>query len=180
MKKKNSVFIATSIDGYIADNSGNIDWLHETPNPGNNDMGYTEFMNTIDALLMGRKTFETICGFDIDWPYQKPVFVLSNKLKSIPDKYLGKAFLIKGTLQEVLQEIHSKNYLRLYIDGGTTIRQFLHEELIDEMIITTIPILLGGGVPLFSSLHERIHFDLKETKTFLNQIVQTHYHRRSK
>ena len=70
MKKKNSVFIATSLDGYIADKNGGIDWLHSIPNPDNIDMGYENFISKIDALVMGRVTFETVCGFDMDWPYQ--------------------------------------------------------------------------------------------------------------
>lgn len=75
MNKKNSVFIATSLDGFIADKNGGIDWLHSLPNPDNDDMGYGAFMTQIDALIMSRKTFETVCGFDMDWPYTKPVFV---------------------------------------------------------------------------------------------------------
>jgi dihydrofolate reductase len=74
----NIVFIATSIDGYIADKDGGLDWLHATPNPDNHDLGYADLMSRIDALVMGRKTFDTVCGFDCDWPYSKPVFVLSN------------------------------------------------------------------------------------------------------
>ncbi len=77
MEKKNRLFIATSIDGYIADKDGGLDWLNSIPNPDNIDMGYGEFTSQIDALVMGRITFETVCGFDIDWPYQKPVFVLT-------------------------------------------------------------------------------------------------------
>ena len=80
MNIKNSVFIATSLDGYIADKNGKIDCLNSIPNPDNNDMGYVEFNKGIDALVMGRTTFETVLGFDVDWPYSKPVFVLSNKL----------------------------------------------------------------------------------------------------
>jgi dihydrofolate reductase len=70
MTKKNSVFIATSLEGYIADKNGGIDWLHATPNSDNEDMGYVEFTKGIDALVMGRVTFETVCGFDVDWPYE--------------------------------------------------------------------------------------------------------------
>lgn len=80
MRKKNSVFIATSLDGFIADKNGRIDWLHSIPNPENDDMGYVKFEEKIDALVIGRGTFETVLGFDVDWPYHKPVFVLSNKL----------------------------------------------------------------------------------------------------
>jgi dihydrofolate reductase len=178
MCKNNRVFIATSIDGYIADKNGRIDWLNSIPNPDNYDMGYIEFNNKIEALVMGRKTFETVLGFDVDWPYDKPVFVLSNKLKEIPKSHQGKAFLIKGTLTEILNQIHEKGFYQLYIDGGTTIRNFLKEDLIDEMVLTTIPILLGGGSSLFSELPNELKFELIGTKTYLNQITQNYYKRK--
>ncbi|MEE9430718.1 MAG: dihydrofolate reductase family protein [Melioribacteraceae bacterium] len=178
MNKKNSVFIATSLDGYIADKNGGIDWLHSIPNPKNDDMGYVEFTNDIDALVMGRTTFETICGFDVDWPYDKPVFVLSNKLKEIPENHKEKAFLVKGTLTEILDQIYKKGLNKLYIDGGTTIRNFLKEDLIDEMVLTAIPILLGGGSPLFSEHPKELKFELIKTKTYLNQVTQNHYKRK--
>jgi dihydrofolate reductase len=177
MEKKNSVFIATSIDGFITDPNGGIEWLHTIPNPDNDDMGYVEFTKTIDALVMGRKTFETICGFNIDWPYEKPVFVLSNTLKEIPNSHQGKAFLVQGPLTEILGHIHNKGFHRLYIDGGTTIQNFLKEDLIDELIISTIPVLLGGGSPLFTKLPNTLKFELMGTKTYLSQITQTHYKR---
>jgi len=178
MNKKNSVFIATSIDGYIADKNGGIDWLHSIPNPENDDMGYVEFFNDIDALVMGRTTFETVCGFDVDWPYAKPVFVLSNKLNEIPESHKGKAFLVKGTLMEILDQIYEKGHNKLYIDGGTTIQNFLKEDLIDEMVLTTIPVLLGGGSPLFSELPKELKFELIKVKTYLNQVTQKHYKRK--
>ncbi|CAM1361062.1 Bifunctional deaminase-reductase domain-containing protein [Tenacibaculum litoreum] len=178
MDKINKVFIATSLDGYIADKNGNLDWLHCIPNPNNNDMGYMEFNKEIDALVMGRTTFETVLGFDVEWPYDKPVFVLSNKLKKIPQSHKEKAFLIKGTLTEVLNHIHKKGFSRLYIDGGTTIQNFLKEDLIDEMVLTTIPILLGGGSSLFGELSNKLNFELVGTKTYLNQIIQNRYRRK--
>lgn len=178
MSKKNIVFIATSIDGYIADKNGGLDWLNSVPNPNNDDMGYVEFTNGIDALVMGRTTFETVIGFDVPWPYNKPVFVLSNKLKEIPKSHKDKAFLVKGTLMEILEQIHQKGYKILYIDGGATIRNFLKADLIDEIILTTIPILLGGGSSLFGELPNAQKFELIETKTFLNQISQRHYKRK--
>lgn len=177
MSKENRVFIATSLDGYIADKNGGIDWLHSIPNPDNDDMGYLEFNEGIEAIVMGRTTFETVCGFDVDWPYDKPVFVLSNKLKEIPESHKGKAFLVKGTLTEILDQINKKGFNNLYIDGGTTIRNFLKEDLIDEMTLTTIPILLGGGSSLFSELPNEMKFELLGTKTYLNQITQNHYKR---
>jgi dihydrofolate reductase len=178
MDKKNSVFIATSLDGYIADRNGGIDWLNAIPNPNNDDMGYVAFCKGIDALVMGRKTFETVLGFDVDWPYKIPVFVLSNKLIEIPESHKDKAFLVKGSLTEILEQIHKKGYGRLYIDGGTTIGNFLKEDLIDELVLTTIPILLGGGSSLFSELPSELKFELLGTKTFLGQITQNHYKRK--
>ncbi|MGB5238164.1 MAG: dihydrofolate reductase family protein [Flavobacteriaceae bacterium] len=177
MDKKNSVFIATSLDGYIADKNGGIDWLHSVSNPNSDDIGYLEFINNIEALVMGRTTFETVCGFDVDWPYNKPVFVLSNMLREVPESHKEKAFLVKGTLTEILRQIHEKGFYRLYIDGGTTIRNFLKEDLIDEMTITTIPILLGGGTSLFGDLPQELKFELIGSKTYLNQITQNHYKR---
>jgi len=177
MIRKNSVFIATSLDGYIADKNGRIDCLSSISNPNNDDMGYAEFINGINALVMGRATFKTICKFDIEWPYNKPVYVLSRTLNKIPKNYNGRVFLVKGTLTEILEQIYEKGYYRLYIDGGRTIQNFLEADLIDDMIITKIPILLGGGSPLFSELPMELKFELIRTTTFLNQVTQTHYKR---
>lgn len=177
MSKTNSVFIATSLDGYIADQDGRIDWLHAISNPNNIDMGYAEFTSNIDALVMGRTTFETVCSFDMDWPYQKPVFVLSNTLTEIPEQYQDKVQLVKGSLKEVLNFIHELGYHRLYIDGGKTIQSFLKEDLINEMIITTIPTLLGGGFPLFSDLSKKLDFECVNTKIYLDKVVQNHFRR---
>lgn len=177
MEKKNSVFIATSLDGFIADKNGGIDWLQSIPNPENIDMGYNKFTSSIDAIVMGRNTFETVCGFDIDWPYSQPVFVLSQTLTELPQKYNGKAKLVKGTLAEILEQIHEKGCFKLYIDGGGTIQSFLKADLIDEMVITIIPILLGDGAPLFSGLTEKLDFECFDTKLYLNKIVQNHFRR---
>jgi len=178
MEKKNEVFIATSLDGYIADKNGGIDWLHSISNPDNLDMGYGEFTSQIDALVMGRTTFETVCGFDMDWPYQKPVFVLSNSMTNIPEEYKDKAELVKGTLNEILENIHNKGYYKLYIDGGRTIHSFLKEDLIDEMTITIIPYLLGGGIPLFTEIPERLDFECVDSKIYLGKVVQNYFVRK--
>lgn len=178
MEKKNKVFIAMSLDGYIADQNGGIDWLHSIPNPDNIDMGYSEFISQTDALIMGRTTFETVCAFDINWPYQKPVFVLSNSLTRIPDKYKDKAVLIKGTLKSILEQIHKKGYYSLYIDGGRTIQGFLKEDLIDELTITIIPYLLGGGIPLFAELPKKLDFECVDSKIYLKQVVQNYFVRK--
>lgn len=171
----NSVFIATSLDGYIADSEGGIGWLNSVPNPEQDDMGYGEFMSRVDALVMGRKTFETVLSFGIDWPYEQPVFVLSEQLESIPEPLKERVFLVKGDLEVVLESIHEQGYHQLYIDGGTTIRNFLKAGLIDELILTTIPILLGGGISLFDELGSKHSLELVKSRVYLNQVVQSQY-----
>lgn len=180
MEPKNSIYIATSIDGYIADKNGGIEWLDSIAIPENEDLGYEIFMSNIDALVMGRNTFETVLGFDVEWPYKQPVFVLSNSLNEIPESHKEKAFLLKGNLTEVLDQVHKKGYSRLYIDGGNTIQRFLQEDLIDEMIITVFPVLLGGGPSLFSELPNALEFELAESSIHANQLVMLHYKRKNK
>ena len=179
MNTHNAVYIAQSLDGYIADKNGGIAWLDSIANPDGDDMGYYAFFTRIDALVMGRVTFETVCGFDCEWPYNKPVFVLSNTLTEIPESHHEKAFLIKGTLADILSQIHQKGYTRLYIDGGKTIQQFLKEDLIDEMIITTFPLLLGEGFPLFGDLVQPLAFEVQSSQIFLGNLVQTHFIRKN-
>mgnify|MGYP001794682609 CR=1 FL=1 len=178
--KKNIVFIAQSLDGYIAGKNGELDWLHAISNPDNIDMGYNPLMAEIDAIVMGRTTFETVLGFGIEWPYTKHVFVLSSALQSIPKNLAGKVSLASGSPQEVLAQIHAQDYHKLYIDGGTTIQHFLREDLIDELRITTIPILLGGGFSLFGDLPKPLEWEYVESQVFLGQIVQQCYRRKRK
>lgn len=166
------VFIATSIDGYIADKHGGIDWLHEIENPNQIDMGYQEFMNSIDALVMGRKSFETVIGFGIPWPYEKPVYVLSRSELSIPEELKNKVFPIKGDPLSIKAQLEEQKLHQLYIDGGQTIQSFLREDLIEEMTLTTIPVLLGEGTPLFGELKKRLNFKCVETKQFLGEVSQ--------
>lgn len=175
---KNYVFVGSSLDGYIADSAGGLDWLNIIPNPENSDMGYTAFTNKIDAIVMGRTTFEVVCGFGGDWPYNKPVFVLSNSLKAIPDQFAEKAHLVNGPLTEVLDTIHEQGYANLYIDGGATVQNFLKEDLIDELIISTIPVLLGGGISLFGDLPSKMEFEHVKSELFLNAITQDSYRRK--
>ena len=145
----NIVYIATSTDGFIATKDGGIDWLMEVPNPDNSDYGFAEFIDSIDALVMGRKTYEKVLSFDCEWPYSKKVFVLSNSLKNIDPSVEGKADVIKGALKNVIKKLNDNGYKNLYIDGGATIQSFLKENLIDEMIITIVPATLGEGIPVF-------------------------------
>ncbi len=178
MEKRNTVFIAKSLDGFIADRNGGLEWLEAVPNPEHKDMGYGQLMANTDAILMGRVTFETVCNFDCDWPYTKPVFVLSKTLSEVPKAYIGKVELVNGELKDIIESLNQKGFNRLYIDGGSTIQSFLKEDLIDELILTTFPILLGGGAPLFSSLPKELEFEHVSSKLHLNQLVQDHYKRK--
>lgn len=174
----NKVFIGQSMDGYIAGPNGELDWLESIPNPDGSDMGYHAFMQSVDALLMGRNTFEIVCGFDMEWPYQKPVFVLSNSLTEIPEEYQEKAFLVKGEIPDVLEEIQEKGFHDLYIDGGKLIQSFLRAGRIDEMTISTLPIVLGKGISLFGEVGVRTDFELISSQVHLGQIVMNHYRKK--
>ncbi len=173
---KNFVYIATSLDGYIADIGEKLDWL---PNPNeelNLEINFPEFVNSIDAIIMGKNTFNIVCSFGEEWPYSKPVFVVSNSLKEVSKKYKGKVQLLNGSVEKILNEVHFQGYKNLYIDGGINIQNFLKKDLIDEIIITTIPILLGEGKPLFSKLPNRLNFKCISSKTDKG-IVQNHFKR---
>jgi dihydrofolate reductase len=178
MKSRNTVFIARSLDGYIADKNGGLDWLSSVPNPEHLDLGYGKFIKGMDAIVMGRTTFDIVRSFDIEWPYKIPVFVLSNSMKSLPEGFENKAEIVNGLLSEILELIHKKGYTRLYIDGGVTVQNFLKEDLIDELIITTIPILLGGGTPLFGKLPKEMEFEHVESVLHLDALVQDSYRRK--
>jgi dihydrofolate reductase len=172
----NYVYCATSLDGYIATLDGGIEWLSEIPNPNQSDFGYSEFILKIDAIIMGRNTFEKVLSFG-EWPYTKPVFVLSNNLKEIPEQ-VENVQLINGDIKDIIQNLINQGYQNLYVDGGKTITNFLKEDLIDEMIITILPIVLGSGIPLFNKFDHRLDFVHKSTDSFSNGIVQSWYIRK--
>ena len=170
----NFVYIATSLDGFIATSDGGLDWLEEIPNPEQNDYGYAEFMKAIDAIVMGKNTFKKVLAFG-QWVYNKPVFVLSNSLTELPEHLLGKAKLISGDIKKLITQLNQKGYKNLYIDGGRVIQNFLREDLIDEIIITRVPILLGKGIPLFGELEQHLQFKYQKTEIYNNGLVKSHY-----
>ena len=176
----NIVYIATSLDGYIADKNHGLDWLNNIPNPHQDDMGFVDFMSRIDALVMGRNTFEVVNAFGGDWPYTKPVFVASHSLQSVPGHLQDKVFLTKGSPEAITAELKQKGFNHFYIDGGSIVQQFLSCDMIDEFIIARIPIVLGGGIPLFGELSEPLQFEHIETKVHFNTIVQSIYKRSRK
>ncbi|MBC6995755.1 dihydrofolate reductase family protein [Neolewinella lacunae] len=175
---KNAVFIATSLDGFIADPDGGVHWLETVPNPEGDDVGYLAFTAGIDALVMGRHSFETVLGFGVDWPYAMPVFVLSETMTSVPEGFADKVQLLSGPPEAILAKIHSQGHHNLWIDGGRTIQSFLRAGLIDELVITTIPVLLGGGIPLFGGLPEPLELELVKSEVYLGALVQRHYRRK--
>ena len=172
----NKVYIATSIDGFIAKKNGDINWLMDIPNPEGSDFGFNEFMNSVDAIVMGRLTYEQVLKFS-EWPYIKPVFFLISTNISVPEFLNDKVNIIKGNPKSIIEKLNSMQYSNLYIDGGKTVQEFLKEDLIDELIITRISILLGDGIPLFSKLINDQKYEHLATEIFNNTLVKSHYKR---
>lgn len=141
----NKVFVGTSLDGYIADRDGGLGFLETVPNPDNDDLGFIRFMESVDAVLMGRKTLDTVLRFGVPWHYAKPVFVLSSTIKEIPADLTGKLETVSGDIREVTKALNMRGLNDLYIDGGKLIQSFLAEDMIDELIVTQVPVLIGGG-----------------------------------
>lgn len=174
---KCSVFIATSLDGFIAREDGAIDWLPtpDTESDGGEDYGYNDFISSIDALVMGRHTYELVLTFD-EWYYgDLPVFVLTTRGVEIPDRISKTVSQLSGKPLEIVQKLAENGYHNLYIDGGKTIQAFLNAGLIDEITITTIPVLIGTGIPLFGPTNHDIPLELVESRSLNNQLIQTRY-----
>lgn len=174
----NYVYIAASLDGFIAQKDGGIEFLERIPNPEGLDLGWNEFIKNIDAIVMGKNSFQKVQSFGF-WPYEIPVFVLSNSLEEIPEGYQDKAFLLNGCPKDIVKQLKERGFQNLYIDGGIVIQNFLAEDLIDHLIITKIPVLLGSGIPLFANLENPLWFQLESTQTHLGQLVSCHYKRQS-
>lgn len=171
--KKQSVFIATSVDGFIARSNGDIDWLTEGEG-SSGEFGYNDFIASIDAIVMGRHTFEKVLSFG-KWPYDLHVVVLSSQTPEIPDKLRQKVSHLSGSPAEIVNQLGGEGYDNLYIDGGKTIQQFLRAGFIQDMIITQIPVLLGEGIPLFGPVEKDIKLNHIFTKSFDNGFVQSRY-----
>ena len=171
-----SVFIATSLDGFIARPDGDIAWLHEfEPMGDGDDGGYSELFDSVDALVMGRGTFEKVLEFD-GWPYgTKPVIVLSKSLTEVREKLRDHVRIDASTPQEILDTLSKEGCKHIYLDGGKVIQSFLREGLVDEMTLTVIPILLGQGLPLFGHLDADIKLQLLESRSWDNGFVQSRY-----
>ena len=168
-----SVFIATSLDGFIARQDGALDWL---PGDDVEPHGYDEFMAGIDAIVIGRKTYETVLAFNA-WPYgKKQVVVLStrpSKLPAAPDGAV--CHMMTGTPQEIVAWLAKRGLQHAYIDGGITVQRFLEAGLIQRVIITRIPVLLGRGIPLFGPLARDVRLRHIETRSYPSGLVQSEY-----
>jgi dihydrofolate reductase len=174
----NIVYIATSLDGYISAPNGGLDWLSFVPNPTEDDLGFSKFMDRVDAIVMGRVTFETVVGFGSGWHYPIPGIVLSSTMKSAPEGFADHVQFANGSPKEIVRIAYEQGFENLYIDGGETIQRFLSEDLIDELIVTEIPILLGGGDRLFGKLDQELTFEFLGTEVMLGQLVKKHYRRK--
>lgn len=176
MSIKCSVFIAASLDGFIARLDGDISWLtNSIYTIQSEDFGFAEFYSSIDTLVIGRKTYETALGF-AEWPYaSKRVVVLSHTALSIPSNLAGSIEWMSGSPTEVVQKLYESGARHVYVDGGQTIQGFLRASLIDEMTITTIPILLGGGIPLFGPVDQDILLQVITSHAYSNGFVQNKY-----
>ncbi len=177
MKAHCAVFIATSLDGFIAREDGRIDWLDQAnlAVPAGEDCGFAEFMATIDVLVMGRNTFEQVLSFG-QWPYGKTsVIVMSHSLQSLPLISPATVSLSAEDPEKLVEKLSKQGVKRIYVDGGFTIQSFLAKNLIDEITITTVPIVLGSGKPLFGDLMQDIHLRLIESKSYNFGFVQSKY-----
>jgi dihydrofolate reductase len=180
---KCSVYIATSADGYIALPDGGVDWLHTSGNleadMGDEDMGFQKFISSVDCMIMGRKCMEVIASMDLtseQWPYgNMRIVVLSNTVKEPPESLRGRVNMYSGSIPDLMLALENEGFNHAYIDGGSTITSFINLKLIDQMIITKAPILLGEGIPLFGKINHRPKLENAETTAFKNDFVQVKY-----
>ena len=166
-----SVFVGTSLDGFIARANGAFDFL---PADGGEPHGYAEFMATVDALVMGRHTFETVLAFDA-WPYgDKLVFVLSTRpLPPAPPGVMVEH--MSGAPADIVSRLAARGVGHIYVDGGITVQRFLQAGLIQRIVITRVPVLIGAGIPLFGPLQHDILLRHVDTRHYPSGLVQSEY-----
>ena len=165
------VYIGTSLDGFIARKDGNIDWLVQFANDEAID-AYKEFIKRVDAIVIGRGTFDKVLSFP-SWPYDKPVFVLTTSMSKVPDTLTGKATILSMKPDELINYLSNKGISSIYVDGGKVIQDFLTENLVNELIVSKAPILLGSGIPLFGYLDHDIPFKHIRTLVQSNGLVRS-------
>ncbi len=175
MRPRVSVYIAISLDGFIARDDGDLDWLAEVQDAGGNDYGYSGFMSTVDTVLLGRGTYDAVLTFDA-WPFEgKRVIVLTNRV--LASTFGETAYA--GALGPLMDRLGSEGVQRVYLDGGATIRQGLDEGLVDDMTLSIVPVLLGSGRPLFTRGVPGSLWMLTGAESHPTGLVQVRYERRS-
>jgi dihydrofolate reductase len=166
-----SVFVGTSLDGFIARHNGEYDFL---PVDGGEPHGYDEFIATVDVLVIGRKTFETVLAFS-EWPYgDRQVVVLSSRTLDL-SAVRGRVEQMSGTSAEIFSQLEARGFKHLYVDGGITVQGFLRAGLIQRITITRVPVLIGEGIPLFGSLPHDVQLHHITTQTYKSGLVKSEY-----
>jgi dihydrofolate reductase len=167
-----SVFVGTSVDGFIARANGDFDFL---PEGGGEPHGCNEFMASVDAIVIGRKTFEKVLSMEA-WPYgDKRVVILSSRPLDLSAAVGGVVEQMAGAPVEIVSQLAARGVHHLYIDGGITIQRFLRAGLIQRLIITRVPVLIGEGIPLFGTLPRDIRLRHVATRHYPSGLVQTEY-----
>lgn len=174
-----SVYIATSLDGFIARSDGDLDWLEagETGGEGESeeDYGYRAFMGTVDVLVMGRHTFEKVLTLG-PWPFEsKRVVVLTSRPLMVPEDLRDSIEVMSGPPEEIVSHLQESGAEHLYVDGGRTVQRFLEAGLIQRLTITRIPVFIGSGIPLIGQLTEDIRLRHVTTRSYANGFVQSEY-----
>jgi dihydrofolate reductase len=169
---KLSVFIGTSVDGFIARPNGDLDFL---PAGGGEPHGYNEFMASVDALVIGRKTFETVLAFP-EWPYgSKRVVVLSSRPLDFSTVRGGVVEQMSGAPEEIVAKLSASGVQHIYVDGGITIQGFLRAGLVQRLVITRVPVLIGEGIPLFGALPHDLRLRHIATQHYPSGLVKSEY-----
>ena len=167
-----SVFIGTSVDGFIARGDGSLDFL---PPSGGEPHGYKEFFDSIDAVVIGRGTFETVLAFP-EWPYgDKRVIVLSSGRLDLSKVPANPVEQMQGSPREIVSNLEARGIRHIYVDGGVTIQGFLRAGMIQRLIVTRVPVLIGRGIPLFGPLLEDIRLEHVQTQHYASGLVKTEY-----
>ncbi len=177
MPAKVFVYIATSLDGFIAREHGELDWLDDANAivPQGEDCGYKDFFASMDVLVMGRKSYEKVLSFG-NWPYgQTQVVVLSRRPITFPEELPATVSHSSAPPRVLYNRLSNEGARHIYVDGGQTIQAFLAERLVDEITITVIPIILGQGVPLFGRLDNDVPLTHIQTQAFDFGFVQMKY-----
>ncbi len=170
------VFIATSVDGFIARDDGGIDWLlrlHARV-PEGEDCGYAAFIAGVQAIVMGRRSFEQALAFD-PWPYALPVVVMARRGVAVPDALQGRVSVSADAPQGLLERLGAEGVARVYLDGGQLVQAFLREGLVDELTVTTVPVLLGRGRSLFGELPADVDLELLDSRAWPFGFVQNRW-----